>query len=459
MHIAEPSELEGGAPAPVFDPRSHGARGDGAAKDTEAIQRAIDACAEAGGGVVLLQGGTFLSGTVKLASRVTLRIAADAKLLGSQDDGDYPALSPPTTNTQLGNCRRALVYAEGADGVRIDGGGAIDGNADLPKWHGASRPEADRPMAVFTALSRRVSMADVTVRNAATWAVVHMEVTHLRISGITVDSQLGPTHDGIDVVDGADVLIEGCTVSSGDDAICLKSGSAKGLSGVRVRGCRIRAAGVANGIKLGTATVGPIHDIAFEDISIQNVQAAALAVESVDGSSVSNVAFRRITIADAGMPFFVLLGKRGSANVGSVDGIRFEAIRGGDLRYPWGSYLSGAPADGAGRHDLSNISFHDVDVTFKGGAALGPFAFTSSASDVARFPEYQGGYPDAKFIFATPAHKREVTDYALPGWAFFIRHAAGVSFSRCRVRLQGEAAGRDPIATHHATVSGTCAHD
>jgi hypothetical protein len=444
------------APARVCDAYAFGAKGDGQTKDTAALQRAIDACSTGEGGIVELARGTFLSGTIVLHSHVTLRIKSGATLLGSQDDADYPVLRPPTVNTELSSCKRALVYAVEATSVRIDGGGTVDGNGDIEKWRGMSRPEGERPMAIFTALSTDVSIEDIAVRNAGAWAVVNLEVQHLVIRAISVDSPHGPTHDGIDVVDGRDVLIEYNAIKAGDDGICLKSGSPKGLQDVVVRKNTIRSAGVANGLKLGTATVGPMRHILFEDIRIENVQAAAMAVESVDGGEVSDVTFRRITVFDVGTPFFMLLGQRGKAAVGAIHDIRFETIRGKRLRYPWGALLSGAPADAAGPHELRAITFKDIEITYRGsGNASGPYVFGSSASDIDRFPFYAGGYPDAKFIFATPTAKAEVVDYALPGWAFFVRNAQGVRFEDCRVAVDG-AESRKPIAARDAGTVGEC---
>ena len=441
------------------DVARYGAIGDGLAKDTVALQRAIDDCATGDGGVAVLAKGTFLSGTLFLRSNVTLRIVKGATLLGSRDDADYPLLAPPTRNTELVHLRHALVYAEGVANVRIQGQGTIDGNADIDKWRGMALPEGERPMAIFTALSKNVSIHGVTVRNAATWAVVNLEVDHLVIADITVDSPLGPTHDGIDVVDGRDVLIQRNTINSGDDGICLKSGSATGLRDVVVRQNRIRGAGVANGLKLGTATVGPMQHLLFEDIEIENVQAAAMAVESVDGGEVSDVTFRRIRMADVGTPVYMLLGARGQARVGAIHDIHFDGLRGTNLRYPWGSLISGAPSDAAGRHDLQAITFDDVAIAWRGaGDARGPHVFASHAADAARFPVYAGGYPDAKFLFATPTAKAEVIDYALPGYAFFVRNARGVRFGECHAAVQG-ADRRDAIVTQDAAVEGACTRE
>ncbi len=100
----------GAAPQPVFDPRDYGATGDGTTNDRAAIQQAIDAAAGTGGSV-LLADGTFLSGTLTLKSKMTFFIASSAVLLGSTNVADYPAQAPGTGNTQLSNCKRALLYA------------------------------------------------------------------------------------------------------------------------------------------------------------------------------------------------------------------------------------------------------------------------------------------------------------------------------------------------------------
>src|SRR5207237_9007709 len=136
----------------------------------------------------------------------------------------------------------------------------------------------------------------------------------------------------------------------------------------------------------------------------------------------------------------------------AIHDVRFETIRGTNRRYPWGALLSGAPADAAGRHDLRAITFDDVDIAWRGaGGASGPHVYGSGAADAARFPVYAGGYPDAKFIFATPADKSEVIDYALPGFAFFVRDARDVRFAGCRATLAG-VDRRDAIARFGADV-------
>src|SRR5688572_5390487 len=67
-----------------------GAVGDGIASDTRALQRAIDACAEAGGGVVVVPKGRFLSGSIFLKPKVRLRVDRHGVILGTLDKAEYP---------------------------------------------------------------------------------------------------------------------------------------------------------------------------------------------------------------------------------------------------------------------------------------------------------------------------------------------------------------------------------
>ena len=72
-----------------FEPRTFGAVGDGKVKDTAAIQRAIDACTQAGGGMVYVAPGTYLTGTLVLKSNVDFHLESGATILGSKDLADY----------------------------------------------------------------------------------------------------------------------------------------------------------------------------------------------------------------------------------------------------------------------------------------------------------------------------------------------------------------------------------
>jgi polygalacturonase len=391
----------------VCDPRQFGAKADGVTADTRALQAAIDACA--GGGEVVLSGGTFLSGMVTLRSHLTFTIDGTATLRGTQNDADYPDVNPPTDNSQLSNCRKSLIYAEGVDSITLRGGGTIDGNGDKPDWRGGppAHPERTRPMVIFTTLSSNIAIEDLHVENAAMWAVVNMEADHLVIRNLDVHSDLSGTRDGIDIVDCHDVLVENVTVFSEDDAICLKSGSRRGTEGVIVRNSKVLRSIVANGLKLGTASTGSFKDITFEDITLANTDKAAMAVESVDGADIANVTFQRIQFAGAGTPVFVILGRRGTpARVGSIDGVTFEDITGTAPKHAWGMPISGTIVDGV-RYAPRNLRFVGVRVDLAGGVSPMPVDP----------PEYDGRYPDPNLWGNLPAA------------GYYMRHVDGVTIT------------------------------
>ena len=120
-------------PAPLFDPRSYGARGDGVTYDTAAIQKAIDVCAGTTGSVVL-RAGTFLSAELTLKGGMTFYVDKGATLLGGLKPEDYPVLIPPDTAGK--GLQRSLLYANRADHLTIDGQGVIDGRGKDVAMHG-----------------------------------------------------------------------------------------------------------------------------------------------------------------------------------------------------------------------------------------------------------------------------------------------------------------------------------
>jgi polygalacturonase len=98
-----------------------GAKGDGMTKDTAAIQKALDACGENGGGTVLVPEGVFLTGSLMLHANTTLQLSSRADLLGSPDIADYP-LENVRWEGEFREGHRALICATNAANVIISGG-------------------------------------------------------------------------------------------------------------------------------------------------------------------------------------------------------------------------------------------------------------------------------------------------------------------------------------------------
>lgn len=384
----------------ICDVRDFGAVGDGKTKDTRAIQAAVDKCADKKG-TVLLRNGTFLSGTIVLRSHIKFHIDITATLKGSKKDKDYPDVFPDSDNTQLHDLRKSLLYAEKVENLTIEGKGTINGSGGKLAWNIPWITESKRPTAILIAQSKNVTIQDLRVEDAAMWAVVTLETDDVIIRGLNIHTPYLPNRDGIDIVDGHNILIENNIVYSQDDSICLKTGSKHGTENVIVRNNTILGSKFANGLKLGTASVGSFKNILFENNTVSNVNLAAMTVESIDGAIVENVVFKDIFVRKTGTPFFVLLGSRKhkvhgdyTLPVGSIDGVHFINIRSDKTKKTWGSPISGTVLNGV-RYAPKNITFKGVDVTFRGDRRM---------KEVPRSPkEYKGQYPDPHMWGKLPA--------------------------------------------------------
>lgn len=386
------------------DVKSFGATGNGTTADTAAIQAAINACPP--GGFVWLHNGTFLSGTIFLKSDMTLYIDPTAELLGSGSGSDYPLLDPPVDNSQLHNCDMALVYAQSCTNVAIDGGGTINGNG---RTNFTSGVEATRPISIWTALCNQVNIRNINIVDAAMWTLVNMQSDNLTITNVNVnDDGLNGNRDGCDVVDCWHVVIANCTIDSGDDSICLKSGNSRGVNDVLVKNCTITRS-QSNGLKFGTASTGPFTNITFLNCAVFNTAHSAMAVESVDGGAISGVTFQGINFSSCQNGIFIILGSRDTdVPPGSVDGVTFRNITGSGMTDTRGCPVSGCFTNGV-TYPLKNLLFDNVNISFAGGVASVPAAP----------PEYAGEYPENTMW------------NDLPAYGYYIRHATSVTFTNC----------------------------
>ena len=214
----------------------YGARTDGTLS-TAAIQAAIDACFLAGGGEVVIPAGRFLTGGVRLRSRVTLRLLDGARLVGVRDPEEYtrylndkiePFTEEMLTSTAptavegytsrsiepFSRWNNAIIRAIGAQDIAIIGEGdaTIDGqNCYDPKGEENYRG----PHAINLWYCERVTLSGYTIRDSANWAHAIQNSQDIVMRGVTV---LGG-HDGFDVRTCDNVLVEGCTFRTGDDCI------------------------------------------------------------------------------------------------------------------------------------------------------------------------------------------------------------------------------------------------
>src|SRR5438067_1548220 len=176
---------ENGEKSLRFEVREYGAKGDGVTLDTTAINKAIEACAQTGGGQVLFPPGRFLSGTVHLRSHVNLYFEAGARLIGTTNLDEYSAPQVPAfmPEAKWGKWHRALLVAENAEDVSIGGPGTIDGN----KVFDPTGEEKMRgPHTIAFVNCRQFSIRDVSIKDSANYAIFFQASDDVDIRNVTI---------------------------------------------------------------------------------------------------------------------------------------------------------------------------------------------------------------------------------------------------------------------------------
>ena len=288
-----------GAPDPsaaIFGVRDFGAVGDGATKDTAAVQRAIDAAASAGGGEVWLADGTFLCGSLYLKSHVALHVGTNAVLKASPDRADYNAadVCPQNwTSVAESNSGAHLLLCIGQTNVAVRGEGRIDGNsaafllnpATGKPWPGGQGAIPWRPgQMLYFVESQDIRVEGLTLQNAPYWSCFFHGCVRVAARGLTVRTIRRPFHthngDGIDIDSCEDVEVADCDIDTADDSITLRADVARlrtprPCANVRVRNCSLSSG--CNAIRLGVGD-GEVRDASFRDIRIHGSRTAVNAV-------------------------------------------------------------------------------------------------------------------------------------------------------------------------------------
>ncbi len=241
----------------IFRITSYGAVGDSLTLNTQAIQSTIDAAAKKGGGTVLIPTGKYLTGTLYFRSNIHYLFENGAMLIGSPHLKDYN-LPEGESNIMLISSRqqalqkfRVLIDASDVENVSISGLGIIDGNGQSfwdKDFLALERPE---PWISFINATN-VVLRDLQFQNSPSHVLRFENSREVIIDGIKIlNNPRSPNTDGIDIVDSQNFSIINSFISTGDDAICLKSNE-QFVENVVVTNCIIESDDAA--IKFGTGS-------------------------------------------------------------------------------------------------------------------------------------------------------------------------------------------------------------
>ena len=459
-----------------YDVRRYGAHGDGVTLDTAAVNAAIAAAADAGGGTVFFPAGTYACHSVRLRSHITLRLDAGATLAAAPPTAaegyDPPEPNPFDLYQDFGHSHfhNSLIWGDGLTDVAIVGPGTIDGSHGLargstfdvdPSQIGSgmvgvtSRRSKDRfpgeaaipypdpreqlspgsgDKAIALKLCRGVTLRDLTIRGGGHFALLATGDERVTIDNLTVDTN----RDGFDIDSCRDVRISNCSVNSPhDDAICLKSdlalGTPRPCQDVTITNCQVsgfdcptlldgrRLHGGGNGrIKLGTESNGGFKNITISNCVFESCK--GLALETVDGGPLEDVAIDNLTMRHpSNSPIFLRLGARlrgptTSTAVAPLARVSISNVVASDVDPQYASIIAGIPG-----HDVTGVTLSNLQLFARGGGAKATRAWAAT-----RPAERIDAYPDPRMFGPTPAY------------GFYVRHAADVAFNNVAVHVARE---------------------
>jgi len=297
----------------VFNVKTYGATGKKADNAEPAIQKAIDACAKAGGGTVYLPPGDYTSGTLRLRSHVRFYVGSGATLFAAEED--------PAFDTD------GLLVGEDLENITIEGRGVINGQAkydwrmnviddgyirdnqksaeaagvplmrSFPKGMGVRKIY---PHMIKLLRCKDVRIAGLSIIDSPSWTIYPYACERLRIDGLYIhtDQKYAVWADGIDPDGCKDVVIANCVIETGDDAIVFYSSAASGgppkaCENITVTNCRLSSSSSA--IKFCDGNSVAVRNVTIDNIVITHSN-RGIAFMVYDGGVVENVVISNIVV-------------------------------------------------------------------------------------------------------------------------------------------------------------------
>ncbi len=331
-------------PDTVFVISNYGAIGDGKTINTKAINNTIAICHKAGGGIVKIPEGIFLTGAIHLLSNVNLYLSEKSTLKFSTNVNDY--LPVVLTRWEGVDCYNfsPLIYAYQQENIAISGKGILDGQADETNWwtwkgrrqfgwndtmpsqliqdgrpllmeyEKNDTPVEERifgkenylrPPFIQIYQCKNILISGVTIKNSPFWIIHPLLSENLIVREIKADSQ-GPNNDGCDPESCKNVLIENCFFNTGDDCIAIKSGRNNDgrrwntpSENIIIRNCKMQDG--HGGVVIGSEISGGCKNVFVENCVMDSPQLdRAIRIKSNNnrGGLIENIFVRNIKVGE-----------------------------------------------------------------------------------------------------------------------------------------------------------------
>jgi polygalacturonase len=320
----------------------YGAQGDGETDCTEAFQKAIQICAAAGGGRVIVPPGIYLTGAIHLKSNVNLHLTPAATILFSQDENKYlPVVYTRFEGVECYNYS-GLIYAYQQENIAITGAGTLDGQAGVDNWwawkgnieYGWEKGEPNgrndiarlyqmsednipvqqrifgkgfylRPNFIQTYQCKNVLIDSITIKRSPMWVIHPVLCENVTVQNVKVISH-GPNNDGCNPESSRNIWIKNCYFDTGDDCIAIKSG--RNSDGRRinvpseyiiVQRCIMKDG--HGGVVIGSEMSGSVRNIFVEDCQMDSPnldRAIRIKTNSLRGGIVEKIYVRNLTVGE-----------------------------------------------------------------------------------------------------------------------------------------------------------------
>jgi len=270
-----------------------------------AIQKAVDAAATDGGRVVVPV-GRFVAGPIRLKSKMEFHISEGSVLAMSDDPAKFPV---------SGNGRPAFLAAEKCSGIRITGKGVIDGQGAgwwkvfLEGKKAGKNDAPRRPQLIAFKNCQQVAVEDITTLNPPNTHYSFKSCRGLTIRGIRAEApDDSPNTDALNLSNVRDVVIENCSISTGDDNIVLLCGQGKDparpeVENVTIRNCKL---GFGHGLSIGSYTGGGVRNVLAENITFDRTTSGIRMKAGRDrGGVVEGIRYRNITLREVRYPIHI----------------------------------------------------------------------------------------------------------------------------------------------------------
>jgi hypothetical protein len=347
----------------VFGVRDYGAAGDGKKVDTAAINKAVKACADAGGGQVRFGPGRYISGTVHLKDNVTLFFEAGATLVGTTRLDDYQYFTPPagTPEARFGKSwHNALILGVGVKNVAIVGPGVIDGNK---VFNPRGEEKMRGPHTIILGNSRNVTIRNITIKDSANYAIMIEFSEHVDVRGVKVTGGWDGVHfRGWIDKPCRDINIINCQFFTGDDSI-----AGRYVNGLLIKDCIVNSS--CNGIRI----IGPVTNMIVQDClfygpglyphrtSNRHNMLSGIILQpggwdACDGA-LEDVLISDVTMKNVASPVTVLLKRPGN----TVDNITITGLT------AIGVYRAAASVESWCETACGRVVFRDASIEYEGG--------------------------------------------------------------------------------------------